>query len=159
MSIELIDPKGSEGFQINAGLRIRGGASRDPGNPKHSLQVRMRSSYGAPALEYPLFGTEGAQTISRFDLRWDHLAGWHYTGQKNATQAQKPKPAREERRPTVWGAGGMLGIDTRAVRTNTPRLLCRRRQQNQRGPSPKGCGPLGEGASWGGCAMLGSWLG
>ena len=105
MSIELIDPKGGEGFQINAGLRIRGGASRDPGNPKHSLQVRMRSSYGAPTLEYPLFGAEGAQTISRFDLRWDHLAGWHYTGQANATQL-----------PDIFGRDSQLATGSPAKR-------------------------------------------
>src|SRR5690606_22027566 len=32
-SFELLHPDGSEGFQVGAGLRIRGGFSRTPGNP------------------------------------------------------------------------------------------------------------------------------
>jgi hypothetical protein len=86
MSIELIDPAGGPGFQTTAGLRIRGGASRDPGNPKHSFQIRFRSSYGAPVLKYPLFGEDGAAVTARFDLRWDHLVSWHYGNTENATQ-------------------------------------------------------------------------
>jgi hypothetical protein len=86
MSIELIDPGGSRGFQINGGLRIRGGASRDPGNPKHSFRVLFNKKYGAPELKYPLFGPDGASATARFDLRWDHLVSWHYGSGDDATQ-------------------------------------------------------------------------
>jgi hypothetical protein len=78
MSLELIEPQGGGGFQVNAGLRIRGGASRDPGNPKHSFRVLMRKEYGAPELKYPLFGPEGAQSTARFDIRCEQLVAWHY---------------------------------------------------------------------------------
>lgn len=77
-SLELIQPDGSAGFQINAGLRIRGGASRDTGNTKHSFRVLFRKQYGAEALEFPLFGAEGAQRTERFDLRCEQLVAWHY---------------------------------------------------------------------------------
>jgi hypothetical protein len=107
MSIELIDPAGGKGFQTNAGLRIRGGASRDPGNPKHSFQVRMRSVYGAPVLKYPLFGPAGAQAISRFDLRWDHLVSWHYSSEVNATQL-----------PDIFGRDTQLATGSPAKRGN-----------------------------------------
>jgi hypothetical protein len=39
VSMELIKPETGDGFQINAGLRIRGGFSRTPDNPKHSFKV------------------------------------------------------------------------------------------------------------------------
>lgn len=77
-SLELIKPDGTPGFQANAGLRIRGGASRDSGNPKHSFRVLFRKEYGAEALEYPLFGAGGAKRTERFDLRCEQLVAWHY---------------------------------------------------------------------------------
>lgn len=83
-SIELINPDGEPGFQINAGLRIRGGASRDTGNPKHSFRVLMKKEYGAESLHYPLFGPEGAAHTERFDLRCEQLVAWHYFVDPNA---------------------------------------------------------------------------
>jgi hypothetical protein len=77
MSIERIEPNGP-GFQVNAGLRIRGGASRDTGNAKHSFRVIMRKEYGAPELDYPLFGPNGAARTSAFDIRCEQLVAWHY---------------------------------------------------------------------------------
>ena len=35
-SLELINQNGTEGFQVNAGIRIRGGDSSTSRNPKHS---------------------------------------------------------------------------------------------------------------------------
>ncbi|HEX8312442.1 MAG TPA: lamin tail domain-containing protein, partial [Chthoniobacteraceae bacterium] len=78
MSIELINPDGTPGFQVNAGVRIRGGASRDAENPKHSFRVLFRKEYGAPELKYPLFGPDGAQNTSRFDIRCEQLVAWHH---------------------------------------------------------------------------------
>ena len=64
-SAEWILPDGSSGFQINAGFKLQGGASRNPGSsPKHSLSLRFRETYGAGELEYPLF--EGSP-VDRFD--------------------------------------------------------------------------------------------
>ena len=37
-SIELLNPDSSEGFQINGGIRIRGGWSRHGDNPKHAFR-------------------------------------------------------------------------------------------------------------------------
>jgi hypothetical protein len=84
MSLELINPDGSPGFQVNAGLRIRGGASRSPVNPKHNFRVLMKKEYGAEALEYPLFGPEGARRSEKFDLRCEQLIGWVAFPDENA---------------------------------------------------------------------------
>ncbi|MFN8457499.1 MAG: lamin tail domain-containing protein [Anaerolineae bacterium] len=55
-SIEYFDPKGDdEGFQVNAGIRIQGGAGRWEFMPKHSFRLFFRDKYGAAKLRYPLF--------------------------------------------------------------------------------------------------------
>jgi len=46
VSVELLNPDGSEGFQINAGFRIRGGWRRRPHNPKHPFRLFFRAEYG-----------------------------------------------------------------------------------------------------------------
>lgn len=88
MSLEYIEPTGGGGFEIPGGIRIRGGASRDPGNPKHSFQFRFRKEYGASHLDYPLLGEDGPERTDAFDLRWDHLVSWHYTNDVNSNQLQ-----------------------------------------------------------------------
>ncbi|MBN2275763.1 MAG: CotH kinase family protein [Bacteroidales bacterium] len=84
-SVELIYPDGSDGFQINAGLRIRGGYSRDGSYPKHAFRFFFRSEYGVPKLYYPLFGDEGVSEFDKMDLRcaqnysWANWGGEHNT--------------------------------------------------------------------------------
>ena len=68
-SVELINPDGTEGFQVNAGLRIRGGFSRRDTNPKHSFRLLFRSEYGDSELNYPLHGADNVDTFQNLDLR------------------------------------------------------------------------------------------
>ena len=75
-SIELIHPDGSEGFQINGGIRIRGASSTSASNPKHSFRLFFRSEYGASRLNYALFGDEGADSFKRMDLRTGQNFSW-----------------------------------------------------------------------------------
>ena len=53
VSAELINPDGTEGFQIDAGLRIRGGYSRSGGNPKHAFRLFFGPDYGAGQAQVP----------------------------------------------------------------------------------------------------------
>ncbi len=78
-SIELIDPvHGAEQeFQINAGIRIRGAASRDKSNPKHSFRLLFRGKYGESKLQFPLFGKEGTSEFDKIDLRTEQNHSWH----------------------------------------------------------------------------------
>ena len=77
ISVELIDPTGGEeGFTTPAGLRIRGGTSRQATNPKHSLRLFFRSEYGAGKLKYALFGKEGAKSFDKVDLRTAQNHSW-----------------------------------------------------------------------------------
>lgn len=85
-SVELIDPAGAEpGFQANAGLRIRGGFSRTPSNPKHAMRLVFRKQYGAGKLDYPLFGDEGAKEFDFIDLRTSLNHSWAMGGSTRNT--------------------------------------------------------------------------
>jgi len=75
-SVELISTNATEGFQINAGIRIRGASSRDPNNPKHSFRLFFRSEYGDAKLDYELFGEEGDDTFDKIDLRTGQNFSW-----------------------------------------------------------------------------------
>ncbi|HNQ73390.1 MAG TPA: lamin tail domain-containing protein [Verrucomicrobiota bacterium] len=81
-SMELLDPENNPAreFQSNIGLRIRGGFSRSPANPKHSFRVFFRSEYGASRLSFPFFGTNAATSFEKFDLRSNQDDSWHFTG-------------------------------------------------------------------------------
>lgn len=78
-SIELIQPDGAEDFHINAGLRIRGGYSRNPSNPKHSFRLFFRGQYGAPKLKFPMFGDEGVDEFDKIDLRTAQNYSWAWS--------------------------------------------------------------------------------
>ena len=70
VSAEWILPDGSTGFQIDAGLRVSGGASRSPNNsPKHSLSLRFRSEYGAGRLNHDLFDGSPVDSFNSLQLR------------------------------------------------------------------------------------------
>ena len=79
-SVELLNPDGSEGFQVNAGLRIRGGFSRLPQNPKHSFRLFFRGEYGDSELAYPLFGDSGVDAFEKIDLRTAQNYSWSREG-------------------------------------------------------------------------------
>jgi hypothetical protein len=64
VSAEFYDPVTGAEFQLNAGLRVQGGASRNPNSsPKHSLSLRFRDSYNGD-LKFELFP---GSRVARFD--------------------------------------------------------------------------------------------
>ena len=77
-SVELINPDGSEGFQIDGGLRMRGGYSRFGDNPKHAFRLFFRDEYGQDRLEFPLFGDEGVDEFRCVDLRTSMNYSWSF---------------------------------------------------------------------------------
>lgn len=80
-SMEIINPNNTPGMQINCGLRVRGGYSRNTSNPKHSFRFFFRDSYpGGGKLEYPLFGDGGVQRFSKMDLRTSQNYSWAFGG-------------------------------------------------------------------------------
>ena len=83
-SVELINPDGSEGFQVNAGLRIKGAYSRRPENPKNSFKLYFRDEYGDSELNYPVHGSEGTDTFKKLDLRTAQNWSWSFNGVSRA---------------------------------------------------------------------------
>ena len=79
-SVELLNPDGSEGFQVNAGIRIRGGFSRLASNPKHSFRLFFRSEYGDSELDYAVHGDRGVDTFEKIDLRTAQNYSWSKDG-------------------------------------------------------------------------------
>ena len=76
-SVELIYADGTEGFQVDAGIQIQGGASRTPSNsPKHSLRLVFKSGWGESKLRYPLFGDGAAGTFDTITLRAGYNNTW-----------------------------------------------------------------------------------
>ena len=80
ISLELLRPDGGDGFQVDAGIRIRGGFSRSTGNPKHALRFFFREEYGMAKLSYPLFGDQGADEFDAVDLRTFQNYSWSFQG-------------------------------------------------------------------------------
>ncbi|MEJ2703793.1 MAG: CotH kinase family protein, partial [Sedimentisphaerales bacterium] len=89
VSVELINPDGSEGFQIDAGLRIRGGYSRNDNNPKHAFRLFFRPEYGQSKLRFPLFGDEGVSEFENIDLRTSQNYSWSYDGSDKNTMVRE----------------------------------------------------------------------
>ena len=85
-SVELINPDGSPGFQIDAGVQIHGGAFRRHDlSRKHSLRLVFKGIYeGNTKLDFPWFGDGAATSFDTIVLRMDSNDGyaWDATGPK-----------------------------------------------------------------------------
>ena len=69
-SIEYFDPNTGEEFQVNAGVQIHGGASRDNVRlKKHSFRLVFRSDFGPGTLNYPLFDDTENEEFNTLVLR------------------------------------------------------------------------------------------
>ncbi len=80
-SFELLnDGTNGPGFRINAGVRIRGGYSRQGGNPKHSFHLKFRADYGNPKLNYPIHGDTGTSEFDEIGLRTSQNYSWSLHG-------------------------------------------------------------------------------
>jgi hypothetical protein len=89
VSVELINPDGSEGFQIDAGMRIRGGYSRNDSNPKHAFRLFFRAEYGQTKLRFPLFEDEGVSEFDNVDLRTAQNYSWSYDNSDKNTMVRE----------------------------------------------------------------------
>ncbi len=77
-SAELFFPDGSgTGFQINCGLRIAGGASRNPDlTPKHGLRLLFKTQYGPSKLYYKFFEDSDLLHFDTLQLRPNFNMSW-----------------------------------------------------------------------------------
>ena len=93
-SAELIYADGTtDGFQIDAGVRMYGGVSRATWYPKHTFRLLFKKQYGAGKLNFPLFqdGVMGDSAVEEFDtviLRGNFNKTWTFTNSGERTNAQ-----------------------------------------------------------------------
>lgn len=72
-----VDPDGNpNGFHLNAGLRIRGGFSRNDQFYKHGLRLSFSGKYSG-SLKYRLFGGEGVNEFDKVDLATSSNYAWY----------------------------------------------------------------------------------
>jgi hypothetical protein len=114
------EPNGTSEFQVNAGVRLRGGYSRSPTNPKHAFSLFFRREYGDATLAYPLFGRHGARTFDRIDLRTSQNYSWSFQGDARNTflreeacrlaQLEMGQPGSRVRYVHLYLNGGYWGL-------------------------------------------------
>lgn len=86
-SLELIHPDGSQGFQIDAGLKIQGGAFRSFGlTKKKSFRFKFQKQYGDAKLNYPLFGEGATDSFDTITLRMEANDGWQWSNGDNTNR-------------------------------------------------------------------------
>lgn len=78
VSAELVYPDGRKGFQVDAGIRMHGGASRSL-SLKNNFRLLFREEYGASKLDFPLFG-DGVDRFDTLVLRAHFNDGWGWSG-------------------------------------------------------------------------------
>ncbi|MDA7888261.1 lamin tail domain-containing protein [Akkermansiaceae bacterium] len=83
VSLELIHPDGTPGFQENAGIRMMGFSSRNITVRKLHLRLLFKNQYGAGTLDYPFFGEDRADRINTIALRGNRRDAFVHTN--NAT--------------------------------------------------------------------------
>ena len=85
VSVEWINPDGSSGFQVDAGLRIYGGAFRGYNlTRKKSFRLLFKRDYGPTKLNFRLFEEDDATTsFDMIILRAGANDGWNDWGREN----------------------------------------------------------------------------
>ena len=79
-SVELIYPDAAqEGFQVNCGIKIIGGASRNM-SLKNSFRLLFKGIYGPSKLRFPLFGPDAADQFNTIVLRSSFNDGYGWSG-------------------------------------------------------------------------------
>jgi hypothetical protein len=98
-SMEIIYPDGSSsGMQLNCGLQIQGGSSRDPAkNAKHSFRLNFKNDYGSGKLEWPLYTDTNVREYDRVDIDGGINYWWHYVGTSGPEdQRQRAQCVRDQ---------------------------------------------------------------
>lgn len=81
VSVEYFEPDDARQFQVDAGIRIQGGASRLPDkSPKHSFRLLFKDEYGPSRLDFHLFPDSAANQHDTFTLRAGYLDSWIHDG-------------------------------------------------------------------------------
>jgi len=100
-SVEWIYPDGRDGFQINCGVRIQGGAFRSWSlTKKKSFRLLFKSAYGASKLRYPLFGDGAVDQFNTITLRAGANDGYAWNAARYTEQYTRDEFGRQLQRAT-----------------------------------------------------------
>ncbi len=89
VSAELFTFDGAREFQVDCGIRLQGGESRNPPKcPKHSFSLRFRGSYGASKLDFPLFDGGPVDAFDSLQLRGFFNNSWIHWSPDQRQRAQ-----------------------------------------------------------------------
>jgi hypothetical protein len=91
-SCEYFSDKSDEGFQVNCGITLQGGASRQAEKtPKHSFRLIFDKQYGVSELNFPIFGKDATDIFNSIVLRASYGNSWRHfdaSQRKRATHIQ-----------------------------------------------------------------------
>jgi hypothetical protein len=113
VAVELLPTADEAGFQLDAGLRIQGGAGRWEYMPKHSFRLFFKGTYGATKLTYPFFPDSPVTEFDTLVLR----AGVDrsFAGHPDTPDLRQTTYARDEWVRTSQIAMGSAGAHGRFV--------------------------------------------
>ena len=129
VSVELLLPDGTEGFQLDAGLEHYGGHTLG-NSPKKNIRLSFKAEYGSAKLSYDLFGEGATDEFDQLLLRtgshdnwfWTHPAGNRgiYIRNRWASdrQLEMGQPAPHSRFVHVYVDGTYWGIHDLMERPN-----------------------------------------
>jgi hypothetical protein len=87
-SVEMIYADGRDSMQVNAGLRIQGGAGRNPSLvTKHSFRLVFSARTGPTRLEFPFFDGSRVTEFDTITLRAGFNNSWNFTPQAEQMRA------------------------------------------------------------------------
>ena len=100
-SVEWITSDGSSEFQVDAGIRVQGGAFRsDSLTKKHSLRLLFKNEYGPTKLNFPLFGDDAAGEFNTVVLRAGANDGYTWNAALDTEQYIRDQFGRDLQRAT-----------------------------------------------------------
>ena len=98
-SVELVYPDGTEGFQINCGIRIQGGAFRNFSlTTKKSFRLLFKRMYGPTKLQFPLFGEDATDSFDTIVLRAGANDGYSWSSARYTEQYTRDEFGRSLQR-------------------------------------------------------------
>jgi hypothetical protein len=93
-SVEMLYPDGRDAMQVNAGLRIQGGAGRNPSLvTKHSFRLVFSARTGPTRLEFPFFDGSRVTSFDTITLRAGFNNSWNFT---NTSEQQRATYLEDE---------------------------------------------------------------
>ncbi|HYW78182.1 MAG TPA: chitobiase/beta-hexosaminidase C-terminal domain-containing protein, partial [Thermoguttaceae bacterium] len=103
VSAEFIYADGREGFQVEAGLKMQGGASRGvEASIKHSMSLRFRQIYGDGRLDFPLFENWDMDRFNSIQLRAMYNNSWIH---RDSSQRQRAQMIRDQ-----WARDSLIAM-------------------------------------------------